>query len=129
MKGSWLRNYVEKFENFTALHVKIWLGYFHDLKAEENTGMAMVFILVDAAVEWINNHVSEADPSPGHQEVSTRSLYNYRLLMRSTCDHEDCIRYWLTKVAGLLGHEAEIRNLLLIYLIIRNFFAQGLKIS
>ena len=27
-------------------------------------------------------------------------LYNYRLLMRSTHDHEDCIRYWLTDAEG-----------------------------
>ena len=27
-------------------------------------------------------------------------LYNYRLLMRSTHDHEDRVRYWLTDAAG-----------------------------
>ena len=26
----------------------------------------------------------------------TKTLYNYRLLMRSTHDHEDRVRYWLT---------------------------------
>ena len=27
-------------------------------------------------------------------------LYNYRLLMRSTHDHEDRVRYWLTDAEG-----------------------------
>ena len=27
-------------------------------------------------------------------------LYNSRLLLRPACDHEDCIRYWLTDATG-----------------------------
>ena len=32
--------------------------------------------------------------------VATCILYNYRLLMRSTHDHEDRVRYWLTDAEG-----------------------------
>ena len=28
-------------------------------------------------------------------------IYNYRLLMRSTHDHEDLVRYWLTSAFGV----------------------------
>ena len=39
--------------------------------------------------------------------------------MRSTHDHEDRVRYWLTDA---VGHElTEIKSLLLFYKIIRNF--------
>ena len=31
---------------------------------------------------------------------NSRTLYNYRLLMRSTHDHEDRVRYWLTDAEG-----------------------------
>ena len=30
-------------------------------------------------------------------------LYNYRLLMRSTDDNVDLVRYWLTDASGLHG--------------------------
>ena len=32
--------------------------------------------------------------------VKSVILYNYRLLMRSTHDHEDRVRYWLTDAEG-----------------------------
>ena len=33
-------------------------------------------------------------------KYSRCDLYNYRLFMRSTHDHEDRVRYWLTDAAG-----------------------------
>ena len=43
---------------------------------------------------------SACSSSVSHSPNTPEILYNYRLLLRSTHDHEDRVRYWLTDAEG-----------------------------
>ena len=58
--------------------------------------MVFGFILVNINI----NILYIIDLAKVHISKSRSLLYNYRLLMRSTHDHEDCVRYWLTDTEG-----------------------------
>ena len=60
--------------------------------------ISVTFFTLNNSFEWGNIH--EQVRFIWALLVLNAILYNYRLLMRSTHDHEDRVRYWLTDAEG-----------------------------